>query len=92
MEKPKDIATDAGEEAEPLATPDEIRRVYSMMGRRSSPAKKAAVAQNGQKGGRPQTPLSEIPCTCGAGDSIEGHKTTCPRGLAIYRRKRPSTI
>lgn len=38
--------------------------------------------------GRAPRPLSEFACTCGAGDSIEGHKTTCPRGLAIWRRKK----
>lgn len=75
-------------DAEP--TPEEFKRVFSAMGRRRTPAKTAAATQNGQKGGRPQTPLSDFPCTCGKGDALEGHPTTCPRGLAIYRRKRPS--
>lgn len=80
----------ASEEKEP--TPEEVRRVYSAMGKRKTPAKASAAAVNGTKGGRPQTPLAEIPCTCGKGDVLEGHPTTCPRGLAIYRRKKAGTL
>ncbi|MBC7805322.1 MAG: hypothetical protein H7145_04155 [Akkermansiaceae bacterium] len=73
-------------------TPEDVRRVFSMLGSKSTPAKTAAAALNGRKGGRPQTPLSEIECICGRGDSLEGHPTTCPRGLVIYRRKKAGTL
>ena len=42
--------------------------------------------ENGKKGRRPFLPISAIACTCGAGDAIEGHKSTCNRGKALKRR------
>jgi hypothetical protein len=47
-----------------------------------------AAKAAGKVGGRPQKPLRDYACTCGAGDTIEGHKSTCPRGNAIWRRRR----
>lgn len=37
-------------------------------------------------GGRPAKPLSAFPCTCEAGDLLEGHRSDCPKGRVIYRR------
>jgi hypothetical protein len=78
------------EEEQHKPTDEEIRRTLSYVGSIKTPKKSAASAENGRLGGRPQKPLSEIPCTCGRGDSMEGHPTTCPRGLAIRRRRKAS--
>ncbi len=79
-------------EAEPASveepTPEEMRRVMTYIGNIRTPAKVEASRRNGANGGRPRLPLSEIPCTCGRGDALEGHPTTCPRGLAIRRREK----
>jgi len=77
------VATDQQE-----PTPEEIARVLSHLGKRRSPKKAATSATNGRLGGRPQKPLAEIACTCGRGDALDGHPTTCPRGRAIRRRQK----
>jgi hypothetical protein len=57
------------------------------MGRVRSPKKAEAARENGKKGGGPRKVLADIPCNCGAGDSLE-HKSTCPRGRTIRRRRK----
>lgn len=42
----------------------------------------------GWRGGRPRLRLAEVVCTCGAGNSLTGHKCTCPKGRLISQRKR----
>lgn len=45
------------------------------------------IAQQHATGqGRKPWPLSQYECTCGRGDSLEGHPWSCPRGQAIRRR------
>jgi hypothetical protein len=51
-----------------------------------------AAKAAGKIGGRPQKSLSDIPCTCGRGDDMAGHPTTCLRGLAIRRRQKAGTL
>ena len=72
------------------------REAARLLGRSTSERKRAAVAANGRKAppgpGRPFRPLESFPCTCGAGAAIEGHKTTCPRGLAIRRRRKAGLL
>ena len=65
-----------------------VSEAAAAMGRVSSPKKAAAARENGKKGGGPRKPLSEFRCTCGRGEALEGHPTTCPRGLAIRRRRK----
>ena len=36
-------------------------------------------------------PLSEFPCTCGGGDSLN-HGSRCPRGRTIRRRQKAGTL
>ena len=56
--------------------------------------KAAASRQNGFKpgnsagknGGRPMRHLFEMECSCGTGDTAEGHSWSCPRAQAIKRR------
>jgi len=78
-------------------TPEEretIRRAAQLLGRVRTPRRTEAalhaLSTRGpdHMGGRPARPLSEYECTCGAGDTLDGHKTTCPRGLIIYRRRK----
>jgi hypothetical protein len=74
----------------------EARRVAArLMGSASTERKRAAAAVNGAKvknPGRKPKPLSEFVCTCGRGDELEGHPTTCPRGLNIYRRRKAGKL
>lgn len=70
----------------PDVSREELSRALAYVGSIKTPKKSAASAANGKKGGRPIKPLAAIPCTCGRGDTLEGHPTTCPRGLAIRRR------
>ena len=74
-------------------------RAAAVMGSIKSEKKSAAARQNilaakaaGIVGGRPQKALSEIPCTCGRGEALEGHPTTCPRGRAIRRRQKAGQL
>lgn len=66
---------------------EEIRRTLSYIGSIKTPKKAASSAANGRLGGRPNKALADFPCTCGNGDALEGHPTTCPRGRAIRRRQ-----
>lgn len=67
-----------------------------LMGSVSTEAKAAAARANGAKApagpGRNPKPLADYVCTCGAGNAIDGHKTTCPRGQAIRRRMKAGTL
>jgi hypothetical protein len=64
------------------------------MGRARTPAKVAAARENGRKAppgpGRTPKPLEEFACTCG-GSGLD-HKTTCPRGRAIWRRRKAGKL
>jgi hypothetical protein len=72
---------------EPDPTPDEIRRVLAYIGRQRTAKKAASSAANGKAGGRPVTPITAYPCTCGRGpDETTGHPTTCPLGRALARQ------
>ena len=75
------------------------REAARLMGSARTPAKAAAAKRNanspGRKanpGGRPLKPLAEITCTCGRGEALEGHPTTCPRGRAIRRRQKAGKL
>ena len=79
--------------------PDARREAARLMGSARTPAKAAAAKRNangpGRKanpGGRPLKALADIPCTCGRGDALEGHPTTCLRGLAIRRRRKAGKL
>jgi hypothetical protein len=64
------------------------REAARLMGGATSERKKRSSAANGRlvkNPGRKPRPLESFPCTCG-GEGLD-HKTTCPRGLAIYRRR-----
>ncbi len=81
------------------ADPDARREAARLMGSARTPAKAEAAKRNangpGRKanpGGRPLLPLSEFACICGRGDALEGHPTTCPRGLAIRRRQKAGKL
>ncbi len=66
------------------------------LGSIKTPKKAEASRRNGLMangaGGRPLKPLGEIPCTCGAGEALEGHKTYCLRGQAIRRRQKAGRL
>ena len=81
------------------AEPDARREAARLMGSARTPAKAEAAKRNangpGRKanpGGRPMLPLSAITCTCGRGDALDGHPTTCPRGRAIRRRQKAGLL
>lgn len=75
-----------------VGDPEARRQAAALMGAASSPRKKASSAANGKLGGKRMTPMTEIACTCGAGDvtvDADGkplHPTTCPRGRVIRYR------
>ena len=75
--------------------PEEARKEAArLMGSIKTEKKAAAARANGFKpghaghhgGGRKVKALTELVCSCGAGDTTEGHKWDCPRGQAIKRR------
>lgn len=72
------------------SSPEARREAARVMGSARTPAKTEAARRNspinGLKGGRPRKDLADIPCSCGAGDALEGHKWNCLRGQAIKRR------
>jgi len=72
---------------------EEISRTLSYLGSIKTEKKAEASRRNGRlHGGRPPRPLAEFPCTCGRGDALEGHPTTCPRGLTIRRRQKAGKL
>ena len=68
------------------------KQAAALMGSATTPRKAASSAANGKLGGKRMTPMSEIACTCGAGDvTVDDagkplHPTTCPRGRVIRYR------
>jgi hypothetical protein len=80
-------------------TDEERRAAARVLGSISTPKKRAHIerirqnaAEVGKLGGRPLKALSEIPCNCGAGDALDGHRWNCPRGQAIKRRQKAGTL
>ena len=72
---------------------DARREAARLLGRATSERKKRSSAANGRlvkNPGRKPRPLDSFPCTCG-GEGLD-HKTTCPRGLAIYRRRKAGKL
>lgn len=68
-----------------------LQEAGRILRRMNTDKQRQASASNGKKGGRPQKPLSEIPCNCGRGED-EQHPTSCPRGLAVRRRMKAGTL
>lgn len=74
------------------ATEEARREAARLMGSIKTEKKARASRANGFKPGNPGSPgrarkrLTEIPCSCGAGEALEGHKWDCMRGQAIKRR------
>jgi len=68
--------------------PDARKEAARLLGSIRSEKKAEAARRNGalSNGRRPLKPLSEVRCTCGAGDSLE-HKGTCPRYKRIFYRR-----
>ena len=77
-------------------TAEARREAARLMGSVTSELKAQRARENGRKAppgpGRSQLPLSEITCTCEAGEALEGHRWNCPRGQAIKRRKKAGTL
>jgi hypothetical protein len=59
----------------------------SLMGSAWTERKKASALANIANARKPFKPLEQIECNCGAGDSLE-HRSTCPRGRTIRRRRK----
>jgi hypothetical protein len=67
---------------------DAARRLGSIKSEKKAQSSRdniLAAKAAGKMGGKPPKPLNEITCTCGRGETLEGHPTTCPRGRAIRR-------
>ncbi len=76
-----------------VPVPEGIRPWLSHIGKIKTAKKAEASRRNGRlHGGRPFKPLAEIPCSCAAGDALEGHKTYCLRGQAIRRRQKAGKL
>ncbi len=65
------------------------REAARRLGAARTPRKAASSSENLARARslRGFKPLADIPCTCGAGDSLE-HRSTCPRGRTIRRRRK----
>jgi hypothetical protein len=80
------------------ATEEQRREAARLMGSARTPEKIQKALQNlaarpaDKLGGRKPKALAEIPCTCEAGDSREGHRWNCPRGQAIKRRQKAGEL
>ncbi len=72
----------------------EKRAAASVMGsirteRKSSSSRDNLAKRPPEKlGGLTPKPLYSLTCSCGAGEALEGHKWSCPRGQAIKRRQK----
>ena len=73
-------------------TAAEKRSAAAALGSIRSEKKAASSAKNGALAppgpGRAPAALFSLACSCGAGDTTEGHKTSCPRGQAVKRREK----
>ena len=79
--------TEAGKDLRSTGTSAEARREAArLLGRARSEAKARAVRENGKLGGGQFKRLEDIPCNCG-GEGFD-HKSTCPRGRTIRRRRK----
>lgn len=58
-----------------------VRDAHPNTARMINPAKQGNA-------GRPRTPLSEVPCTCGRGSDSDNHLAQCKRSQAVRRRRR----
>jgi hypothetical protein len=71
---------------------DEKKAAASVMGSIRTEKKASSSRGNLAKrppekmGGLTPKPLLSLACSCGVGDTLEGHKWSCPRGQAIKRR------
>jgi hypothetical protein len=65
---------------------EEQSQAAKLLGSIKTEKKAASSAQNGKLGGRPLTPLEEIPCTCGT--TGDDHKFLCKYRQAEYHRAR----
>ena len=74
--------------SEETITEEERREAARKLGKTKTPRKAVASSENLAKARslRGFKPLSEIPCNCG-GQGLE-HKSTCPRGRTIRRRRK----
>ena len=67
--------------------PEEGREATRLLGRARTEAKARAARENIRLAPKkPFKRLEDIPCTCG-GQGLE-HKSTCPRGRTIRRRRK----
>ena len=61
-----------------------------LLGSITTERKAAAARENGRLAppgpGRTPMHLFDIPCRCGVGEVVEGHRAACPRGAAVKRR------
>ena len=72
-----------------LHSPDAEARKQAarLLGKASTPAKAAAARENIKLAPKkPFKALADIPCNCGGVDL--DHKSTCPRGRTIRRRRK----
>lgn len=83
----------AGSVMKTADTSEARREAARLLGSIMTERKRAANRAHGFKkgvcppgAGRKAVPLFEIPCRCGAGEVVEGHKAACPRGAAVKRR------
>lgn len=78
----------ASKDASAEARKEAARLMGSIKTERKAASSRANGFKQGNPGspGRSRKPLSEIPCSCTAGDALEGHKWDCMKGQAIKRR------
>jgi hypothetical protein len=65
---------------------EKIREAMSLLGKRTSEKKRAAVARNNAATRFQEQPLEALECRCGK--CPDDPKTYCPRGRAIIRRRK----
>jgi len=74
------------ESIDPSAAARALAKIKSPKRLQESRRTIAIARQHIKNPGRKPWPLSRYECTCGRGDSLEGHPWSCPRGQAIRRR------
>lgn len=75
-----------------VEVPPEVREYMRRIGSKKTASKAESSRRNGELGGREPLPLADIPCACGAGDALTGHRWDCPRGQAIKRRQKTGKL